>query len=115
MSTSRDKKDLKQPHFIPQATREKTKPKVRRRKETTTITVEIKMKETGKINEIKKCSFEEMIQMDKPLARIPEEKRTETESEITEVLQWSPQNYKGPQETTRNDHMPTNRTTYKNG
>lgn len=88
MLTSRDKKDLKQPHFIPQATRERTKPKVGRRKETTKITVEIKMKEAEKINElIKKYFFEGMIQIDKPLARIPEKKRTEIQSEITEMLQ----------------------------
>lgn len=115
MCTSRDKKYLKQPHLIPQATREKTKPKAGRRKETTKITVEIKMKETEKINEIKKCFFEGMIQIDKPLARIPEKKGTEIESEITEMLQWTPQNYKERHETTRNDHMPTNLTTYKNG
>lgn len=60
--------------------RERTKPKVGRRKETTKITVEIKMKDTEKINETKKCFFEGMIKMDKALARIPKEKRTEQKS-----------------------------------
>lgn len=51
------------------------------------------MTETEKIDEIQRCFLEGMIQIDKPVARTPEKKRTGIESEITEMLQWTPQNY----------------------
>ena len=69
----------KQLKLTPKATRERTKPKVSRRKEITKIIVEINeiemMKTIEKINETKSWFFEKINKIDKPLARLIRKKR----------------------------------------
>lgn len=69
-STQETKFQKQQPTIIAQGTRERTKAKVRWRKEATKITAEIKMGETEKPSETKNWFFERMNTINKLLATI---------------------------------------------
>ena len=77
---------------------------------------ETKTKKTiQKINETKSWFFEKINKIDKPLARLKEKT---VRAQINKIrnekeVQWTPQKYKGPKETTTSNSMPIKWTTWK--